>query len=146
LRLYLDSSVVVGLFAPETHSSEIRAVLREYRMPLVSSDLVRLEVTAAFGKKALIQAMLIPDAHMNAQLADRWLLTETTCLPLARSDFEAAKAMLTSASADRGLRAPDALQMAIAARAEAMLFTNDKLMLSLAPDFGIKTVSIQNLK
>lgn len=140
MRLYLDTNIVIALFVAEERSSAVRALLRSHRLPLVSSELVRLEVIATLARKAREGVLSEAGARKAAVLADQWLLGETDCVPVNTGDFEAARTMLKANFSDN-LRTPDAIHMALALRGDAILVSHDRRLLELAPAFGLKTLT-----
>lgn len=121
--IYLDSCAVVKLLVPEAESAALGEWLAAVDEPLVSSELVQVEV-----HRTLIR--LGADEPLHA-IADE-LLGNITTLPLAR--------VLASASklSNRALRSLDALHLATALRCgPSRLVTYDDRLAAAAIEAGL---------
>jgi predicted nucleic acid-binding protein len=140
VRLYLDTNIVVALFIAEEASVAVRSALRQHRAPLVTSELVRLEVVATTNRKVREGAISARQSQSAFQLMDDWIISETQCLSIEPRDFHGARAMLMAAP-DVSLRAPDAFHLTLALRADATLVSHDRKLVAVAPAFGLKTIT-----
>lgn len=113
--IYLDTSVLVSLLVPETASPQVKAWMQAHaNTPLAISDWTLTEFASAMGIKQRTQQ--IPPALA----ADTYLVVEKlvhdslVCLSPIKSDYQQATQWLRDAGL--GLRAGDALHLAIATR------------------------------
>lgn len=120
---YLDSSVVVALLVNEAHSSRVEAWLAQHSEDVALSRWVETEVAAALSAK-------IRSARLDDRLAEEARTTfsrvvpSSRRLPIAARHFE--QAMRFAAVVDAKLRSGDALHLAIASEAGAVMCTLDR--------------------
>lgn len=127
-RVYVDTSVLVALVTTEARTGALKQWLRAHdRVPLVSADWCVPEVASALSIK-------VRSRQLDAELADEaWNEFGAACdgllqlTPVAATDFSLAAQMCRVAQA--GLRAGDALHLAVALRSEcgAMLCFDELL-------------------
>jgi hypothetical protein len=141
LILYLDTSVLIAVFTPEAESGRVEAWMRgQAREQFVVSDWVVTEFSAALSVK--LRRGHIALSHQVATLArfSEFCTDNTPVLPVSPAHFHAAAGF-----ADRyaiGLRAGDALHLAIAAQHGASLCTLDRRLGEAGPQLGIATILI----
>jgi predicted nucleic acid-binding protein len=135
LTLYLDTSVLISALTPEPASERTRDWLgRQTTGDLVISDWVVAEVSSALAIKLRTNA--INEAQRANALATFKALTEKSLaiLPVERGHFIAAARLVDQAAL--GLRAADALHLAIAIDHGARLCTRDQRLGAAAIQLG----------
>lgn len=125
MNLYLDTSLIVALLAPEEHSTRAEVWLKSCQdRELIVSDWVTTEVSAALSSKArlglLTQAAQEETTRAYFDLCKASLAT----VPVTRAHFE--RATLLAGRSEAGLRGGDALHLAIATAQDAAICTLDK--------------------
>jgi uncharacterized protein len=127
-KVYLDTSALVALVTTEARTSALKQWLRAHeQVPLVSADWCVPEVASALAIK-------VRSRQLDSDLADEaWTEFGAACdgllrlTPVAATDFSLAAQMCRVAPS--GLRAGDALHLAVALRSEcgAMLCFDELL-------------------
>jgi hypothetical protein len=141
LILYLDTSVLIAVFTPEADSARVEAWMRgQTSEEFAVSDWVVTEFSAALSVK--LRRRQIASGHQVAAVArfERFCVDTAAVLPVTREHFHAAAGL-----ADRyaiGLRAGDALHLAIAAGHGVTLCTLDRRLGEAGPKFGISTILV----
>ena len=135
--LYLDTSFLVPLVLPEATSGRIAAFARELSGELTVSQWTRVEFSSLLSRKARIGgfdpwAATQADARFEAMVESSFAVL----LPNA-TDFTLAKQFL--GKFETGLRAGDALQLAIASNHRAaMIYSLDKTLLKAGKILGLQ--------
>lgn len=125
--IYLDTSLVIALCAPERDSDRVEAALAAVEEPLCTSEWTRVEFTSAIGIR--FRNRELSEALARRALADYYLAFEpgvTVIIP-SRDDYIRAADYLQDLKS--GLRGGDALHVAIAVNSVARvtrLLTLDK--------------------
>ena len=136
--LYLDASLLVAAFTKEAQSDRMRLLLNAQAPDtLFLSDWVTTEFCSALSVK--IRTNQISAANRTAALEVYALIESSVVgkLPVLREHFQHA-ARLANQS-ELGLRAGDALHLAIAAAHDAELCTLDKRLASVGAICGVAT-------
>lgn len=110
--IYLDTSLVVALCAPERDSDKVEAALAAITAPLCTSEWTRVEFTSAVGIK--FRNRELTETLARRALADYYEAFEpglTVIIPAHQDYIRAADYLQDFKS---GLRGGDALHMAIA--------------------------------
>jgi predicted nucleic acid-binding protein len=141
LTLYLDTSVIVAELTPEAESGRIDAWMRRQSDDgFLISDWVAAEFSAALSIK-LRTGQLNNAQRTEALAAFSGLCTvNLTVLPVSREQFHVAARF-----ADQyrlGLRAGDALHLAVCADHDATLCTLDRRLGDAGPTLGIPTILV----
>lgn len=129
--LYLDTSILVTVFTPELETPKVQNWL-EARMAerLVISDWVVTEFSAAMSMK-LRTGQLSGEQRASAlNLFNQIVADSMIVAPVIQKHFTLAARFANQASS--GLRAGDALHLAIAADIGAVLCTRDRRLLDAA--------------
>jgi uncharacterized protein len=143
--IYLDTSVVVPVFVRETESPRVLA----WRNSLVTSQLSELavstwtvcEFTSAMGIKVRNRDITATQGEAARALLESVLLPKITIVEATPTDFRLAEIMLREFSI--GLRAGDALHVAIASRCEVREFVSlDKKLCKVAEALGLPVTRI----
>jgi predicted nucleic acid-binding protein len=137
--LYLDTSLLVAALTNEAETERMQHWLGQQPVDdLAVSDWVATEFSSALSIKLRIGQIRIAD-RVEALVTFTRLSTDSfTAIPVSRSDFRTAACL-----ADRhaiGLRAGDALHLAICANHGATLCTLDRRLGDAGSALGIKTI------
>lgn len=134
---YVDTSVLVAYLVPEKYSRQADAALHEYEhQPLTVSAWVRTELVSALGLKC--RTGQIDEAAMQTVLQQfRLLNPQFLDLPVTPTDFIRAEHLL--GDWQTGLRAGDALHLAIAQRHGCGLLTLDRVLADSGNRVGLPT-------
>lgn len=137
--LYLDTSFVVALLAPEAHSAKaLRWLEAQAPGEVAISDWVVTEASSALSLKQRT-GDLDEAGRARGDRAFKRLTSEVfEVLPVPRAAFAAAATM--SSRWQVGLRAGDALHVAIAAEHQRVLCTRDARQADAAHRLGLETV------
>ena len=133
MSLYLDASVLVALFVEEPSTAQAQA--RLVGETLLISDFAATEFSAAIARRVRIGDMPASQAPITFQAFDSWVARATSRVVQDVSDTPNADILVRRL--DLGLRAPDALHIAIARRLGATLFTFDLRMAHAARTLGL---------
>jgi uncharacterized protein len=136
LSAYLDTSVLLPTLIAEPTTEAVYDCLGAYEQELLISDLAAAEVASALSR--LTRMAMLTDADAYARLADfdAWRAAMSVPVDLAASD--ARLAYMYVRRFDLGLRAPDALHLAIARRLDATLITLDRRLAAAAREMGVE--------
>jgi hypothetical protein len=139
LILYVDTSVLVAAHTIEEQTADVQLWLQHQKPgTLTISDWVVTEFSAALSKK---QHMKQIDAAYRA-----YAWAEFRRVVLAAADVLEARPTAFHLAArfaeqhETGLRAGDALHLAIASEAGASLYTLDERLAAAGPQAGVRTV------
>ena len=135
---YVDTSVIVSALTNETATLRAQTWLAA-REPedLAISEWVATEISAALSVK-LRRGELTADERTAALAAFHRTMTETfTVVPVLASDFRSAARLADRSAA--GLRAGDALHLALAAEHGAVMATGDRRLHAAATAFGLRS-------
>jgi len=135
LIIYLDSSIVVPLFLPDEFNARAEAFLLAGPTGLVISDFVRAEFASVVGIRARTKEMSVTAARAALSNLDLWEGRKTARAETNAADIRAAEEMLRRLNMT--LRAPDAINLAIARRLGAELATFDERMANCAKVLGV---------
>ena len=144
MRLYLDTSLVVTALVTEPSSEAIVQWLDRNRAHrFVVSDWVIAEFSAALCSK-LRSRQISADAQEHALAALSDLISgEFECLQVSREQFRQAAAFANRSFV--GLRAGDALHLAIASSNAIKLCTRDRLQAEAGAGLGVLTEFVPSL-
>jgi predicted nucleic acid-binding protein len=140
LTLYLDTSVIVALLAAEPASERLQAWLSAREADgLATGRWTDTEVASALSLKVRIGEFTLAQ---RAEAAAGWRAWREGLLMLdvEAAAFEAAAAF--ASRPDLGLRAGDALHLAVAAAAGCALVTLDERMAKAAPEVGVPVADV----
>jgi len=127
---YVDTSVLIAYLTPEVFSEQAdRALRASAYQPLSLSDWTETELVSALGIKCRTEQISESDAWAAlakyAELRDRFVH-----LPVLGQDYQSAAELLRHWSL--GLRAGDALHLAIARRQACVILSLDKVLVKAA--------------
>jgi len=134
---YLDTSVLVPLYVNESGSMEARKLVATLpSSELAISEWSQTEFASAVGIRVRTRH-LNKEAGVEIVRAFHHLATRAmTLLPVEAEDFALASEYLSRF--ELGLRAGDALHLAIASNHGASVYSSDQVMLKCARRLGIK--------
>jgi predicted nucleic acid-binding protein len=133
---YLDTSVLIAALTPGPATHEVQDWLaRQAPDDLCVSDWVITEFHSALSIKVRTGQLDLAD-RAEVLATFRQLIEESfRVLPVERSDFM--NAALFTEQTETGLRAGDALHLAVALSSGARLCALDRTLLDAAPRFGV---------
>jgi len=134
LSAYLDASVLLPALIDEPTSAEVHRYLDE-QSELLVSEFAAAEV--ASGLSRLVRMGQLERADADARLDDfeTWRAGVAAAIEFQPSDARLAYQYVRRF--ELGLRAPDALHLAMARRLGATMATLDRRMASAAAEFGV---------
>lgn len=136
-RVYVDVSVWIALLANEPSSPLLQRWLEQETGQLVTSRWSVVEVASALSIKVRRGELSGQQAQDLYERFDALVLGEVSLVPLATADYDQAAVLCRNAAS--GLRAGDALHLAVALRARSShLNTLDKVMALNAEKLGIE--------
>lgn len=137
MTLCLDASVIVALFVPESRTQD--ALVGVAGSTLVVSDLAIAEFSSALSRRTRTGQLSAADVASLFLAFDAWIASTVQRESLEASGGPNANTLVRRL--ELGLRAPDALNIAIAQRCSATLFTFDQKMATAARAVGQQMVS-----
>ena len=135
MSAYLDTSVLLPTLIAEPSTESVYDYLGAINQELLISDFAAAEVASALSR--LIRMRLLTDADASARLADfdAWRAAMSLLVDIRAAD--ARLAYIYVRRFELGLRAPDALHLAITRRLDATLVTLDGRLAIAARELGI---------
>jgi hypothetical protein len=139
LTLYLDTSVLVAALTHEAETARMQQWLRDQAVAtLAVSEWVVAEFSSALALK--MRSRQITAANRADALAAFARLVEESFTLLAISGLQFRTAARFADRYELGLRAGDALHLAICADHGATLCTLDRTLTAAGPVLGVKTI------
>jgi predicted nucleic acid-binding protein len=135
VAFYLDTSVIVPLLITEIFTERARNFLTSEMPVLLVSDFAAAEWASVISRRVRTGEMTHAEAMEIFATFDTWRLFETQSIELEPADVRMAEAYLRRL--DLTLLAPDALHIAMARRAGAVLVTFDEKMGASARNLGV---------
>jgi uncharacterized protein len=144
--IYLDTSMIVPLFVSETTTARARAwrdsLTTRQSADLAASTWTITEFSSAIGLKVRSRALTADQGNIALALLSEEFLPRVAVVEAEPTDFRLAQAMLAEFSL--GLRAGEALHLAIARRAEArQIVTLDAAMAKAAAKVNIPVAPLR---
>ena len=139
--LYVDTCVLVSLFVRDSGAESAVAWLEQSAGQVMMAS--RWSLTEFSSSTAgLVRQRLIPAKLHSAALKNfrNFAAQRLTLEPASALDFEYATRLIDHT--ERGLRAGDALHLALCQRLNATIFSADKVMLITAKKLGIAVEQI----
>jgi len=137
LSLYLDASALLPLFIQETNTQRAHELLRGNI--LVISDFAVAEFSSGVARRARLGEINDSGASGVFAALDAWMSNAARREILTTGDVGVAISLVRRL--DLGLRAPDAINIAITQRCAAQLMTFDEKMARSARSLGIIVVN-----
>ena len=132
---YVDSSVLLPTLIAEPTTEAVYDFLGAGDRKLLISDFAAAEVASALSR--LVRRAVLTGADASERLADFEVWRAAMSAPVDIAASDARLAYIYVRRFDLGLRAPDALHLAIARRVDATLATLDRRLAKAARDLGI---------
>ena len=133
-ELYLDASVLVALLTNDALTPRADAFMRNNTPVLIISDFAATEFASAIARRVRTSEITANEARAGFSAFDVWVGRATRREQINSTDITVAEAFLRRL--DLNLRTADAINIAIAQRAAAALFTFDEKMASSARLLG----------
>jgi predicted nucleic acid-binding protein len=134
VSVYLDASVLVALLTDDPFTRRADAFLRENASVLIISDFAAAEFASVIARHVRTGDIMQNDARIVFSTFDAWAARTAQRLEIRADDIAGATAFLRRL--DLTLRAPDAINIAIAQRVGATLVTFDDKMIASARALG----------
>lgn len=138
--IYLDTSVVVSALVPDAYTDLVRRWLEHQDEPLAISRWVEAEFSSACAKNVRLGAMSRQAQSAARDAFNDLIEGEVDVLSIPEVAFVIASVMADRS--DLGLRAPDALHLALARVNHVPIATNDRRLVAAAPGFGVTAVDL----
>jgi predicted nucleic acid-binding protein len=135
VSLYLDTSVIVALFTNDRFTAQADAFLRKNALLIEISDFAAAEFASAVARKVRMRELSRHEARNALSTFDRWVANAARRVFVTSADIAAADAIIRRL--DLSLRAPDALNIALAHRLQGTLVTFDSGMAKNAQAVGV---------
>lgn len=132
---YLDTSALLSLFIADAHTARMRRWLDADPPEVAISAFAMAEFGAVLGNRVRNREMAAQQARDMLDGFDRWLVAEAVVVAIEDSDHSFAAAIVRDTTL--GLRAPDALHIAITRRLGTALLTFDTRQAEAARRLGI---------
>jgi predicted nucleic acid-binding protein len=144
LSLYLDTSLLVSVITGERDGPRTERWLQSHTSEhLLVSDWIVAEFSAALSRKRRT-AQISPQQRESALAAfSRICARNATVLEVTREHFR--KAARLANEYEPGIRAGDALHVAICSDCGATLCTLDRRLCEAGPAFGVPTIAVSSL-
>lgn len=139
MTLYLDTSLLIAALTDESDTTRVQVWLdKQNADALAISDWVVVEFSAALSMK--VRSRSITAVHRAAALAKFSTLVTENFAVLSVSGLQFRSAARFADRYQLGLRAGDALHLAICADHGATLCTLDRSLGKADPDLGVKAI------
>ena len=135
---YVDTSLVISAVTGEMRAEAVQEWLEQHWDYLIISDWVVTEAAAALAKQVRTNRLTSSEQLQAALLFERQFVSRLTVLPVSRAEFRSAARFCERA--ELGLRAGDALHLAIASTHTATLVTGDKRQSDAGERLRLKTL------
>lgn len=130
MRHYADASLLVPLFTIDAFTARAKTWLAHAPRSLLVSDFAGTELASAVARKRRMRDLSDTDAAQALETFDQW--TARFAIPCGTQPGDIATATGWLRRQDLTLRAPDAINLAIAARLGAAIVTFDAGMAAAA--------------
>ncbi len=138
MNIYLDTSVIVAALSNEIATNRVQAWLKvQAPADLVISDCVIVEVSSALGLKLRTGALTENQRSTALSMFNAMVSSNFEVLPLSTRHCLAATRYCDRS--ELGLRAADALHLAVSADHGATLATLDRTIALAGPPLGLST-------
>lgn len=138
LTVYVDTNVAASLFLPDALTAKAERATGSLFEGLVVSDYMAAEFAAVVGRHFNRKLLSLERAKRTFAAFDIWWATRAVREPVLPQDIQSAERIVRQLHT--GLRAPDAIHAAMAARLGAKLLTFDRKLAAAASALGITVV------
>jgi hypothetical protein len=140
LTIYLDASVLVSLLADDVNTPAARRVA-ELDDRVVVSSWTLAECSSAFARLSRMGRLADNERDALERDLDAWTGEPSRLIAVVTADFEKARSFVRVSKA--GLRAADALHLAVAAREALQLATFDDVLGRAARQFDVACIALR---
>ena len=126
MSVYLDASVLVSLFVEDVFTARADSFRRRLSEPVVVSDFAAAEFASSVARKVRPRRLDEAEARVAFAAFDAWVAEGALRAETGTADLAMATSFLRRL--DLTLRAPDAINIAVAVRLAAPLATFDAAM------------------
>jgi hypothetical protein len=137
LTVYLDTSALVSLFATDTHTPRVQALIARSPEGVIVSEWGLAEFTSALAIGIRTTRLQAHERDQAEATLNAWLARNGPALSLEPGDGESARQLIRATL--RPLRGGDALHLAIVRRLGCALASFDRRMHEAAVDLGMMT-------
>ncbi|HEV2098900.1 MAG TPA: type II toxin-antitoxin system VapC family toxin [Stellaceae bacterium] len=135
MTCYLDASVMLPILVKESASPVVDAFMATVRQAPWVSDFAAAEVASALSRLVRTGRLQAVDGTVSLADFDVWRAAMTRPAEIYAADVRLADVYVRRF--DLGLRAPDALHLAIVRRLDATLVTLDRRLADAARELGV---------
>jgi predicted nucleic acid-binding protein len=139
LKVYLDTCILVSLFAGDSFSLRADTFTSQTSLKFLVSDFACAEFASVISRAVRTRELTRAEAKAIFRRFDAWKQTSAQDIEIETADVAAAEAFLRQLNLT--LLAPDALHIAMAKRAGASLATFDTKMAASAKNLGLNLAS-----
>lgn len=130
--VYLDTSFLIPYYLEEATSQAVDSILQKASSAgLAISPWVTVEFASALARRVRMGALPASIATVHADALEHDATHHFYMLELDRADYALARAMVLN-NPDQGLRGPDALHLAVAARYTIPIYSLDRQLIQAA--------------
>ena len=141
MTVYIDTSVLVAYYCPETLSGKVEAFITAQREVAISA-ITEIEMFSALSRKVREKAM---DRHDAGRVAAKFISHLDghyfTCLPVEAHHFRLARDWIGMFKLS--LKTLDAIHLAIASSERLSVVTADKTLLKSAKRLGLSGILLE---
>jgi predicted nucleic acid-binding protein len=135
LKVYLDTCIVVSLFAGDSFSMRAETFTSQTSLKFLVSDFACAEFASVISRAVRTRELTKAEAKAIFRRFDVWKENRAQHIETETADVAAAEAFLRQLNVT--LFAPDALHIAMAKRAGAVLATFDTKMAASVKNLGL---------
>jgi uncharacterized protein len=140
LTIYLDANVMVAAVLKEPFTARVKTLVNANPGELLTSDFAVAEAVSAISRSVRTRRLTRREGEAALSFMDKWMPTFATLTDFETADIRAATAILRTF--DLGLKAPDAINVAIAQRHKAELATFDVRLAAAARKLGVQVAKL----
>ena len=134
--IYLDASALVSLFMPDRHTATVRGFLRAERPTVGVGDFASAGFASAIARRVRMAGLTAAQGSHLLNVHDGWVAANAEPIEVEPADVRVASTFVRRF--ELGLRAPDALHIAICHRLELPLLTFDERQAAAAERLGVR--------
>lgn len=139
---YVDTNILVSALTLEPGKFTSRTWLIGHQDSAFVSDWVITEFSSALSVKSRFTDLSDVDRSQALEGLHRYISTSMTVLPVERADFQ--EAARWCQAPELGLRAGDALHLAVASRHRLTMISRDRAMVAAARGLRLDAVLMEN--
>jgi len=140
VTIYFDASVILTLFLEEPDTPSVDRFIKRNRRPLAVSEFAAAEVASGLSLRIRSGTLTETEARETLRLFDNWRATEAEYIHVRTSDFKEGSDIVRRF--DLGLRAPDAIHLAVCRGSGLALATRDRRLAEAATTLGVEVVGL----